>query len=270
MCLPPGESRVDGLAVDVRGAGEPVVLAHAGVIDSRVWDLVLPRLLEAGRQVVRYDARGFGRSARPTRPYSLVDDARRVLDAVGAPAVDWVGLSQGAATGVDLALASPARVRSLALVAPGLSGYAGPPLPGRDARLRAYQAGDARALALEVLRLWGPLSFDDRGRVRDEPASAGVLALADWFLSDPGYEVEEPAAVPRLAEVTVPVLVVVGEQDTERTRTIADLLARAAPGAQLEVLPEADHLLPLRAPDALGALLVSHLARAAAGPPATS
>lgn len=252
-------SVVDGLAVTVQGSGEPVVLAHAGVTDSRVWDEVVPALVAAGRQVVRFDARGYGRSARPTADHSLVADASRVLDALGLARVDWVGLSQGAATGLDLALAAPQRVRSLALVAPGLSGYEGPPLPGRQARLAAYESGDAQALAVEVLRLWGPLSFDEDGQVRDEPASRVVLDHADWFLTDPGHELEEPPAEPRLAEVDVPTLVVVGDADTDETREIARRLARGVRGARLVVLPDADHLLPLRVPQALAALLLEHL-----------
>ena len=256
-----GELLVDGLAVTVQGTGGPVVLAHAGVTDSRVWHEVVPALLADGRQVVRYDARGLGRSARPTAEHSLVADAVQVLDALDLVTVDWVGLSQGAATGVDLALAAPARVRSLALVAPGLSGWQGRPLPGREARLAAYERGDAAALAVEVLRLWGPLSFDERGQVRDEPASRVVLEQAEWFLADPGHERAEPSAVPRLGEVAVPTLVVVGSDDTDETRSIARLLADEVPRARLVVLPDADHLLPLRVPGALSALLVAHLPR---------
>src|SRR6185437_6029175 len=117
----------------------------------------------AGYRVIRYDTRGFGRSDRGTEPFSLVTDALAVLDRAGVDAAHFVGLSQGAATSVDVALAAPARVRSLTLVAPGLSGYQWPRLPGFERRLAAAERDDAHGLALEIARLWAPMSFDAGG-----------------------------------------------------------------------------------------------------------
>src|SRR3712207_5074751 len=86
------------------GTGEPVLLLHAGVTDRRVWDQTVPMLENAGFRAIRYDVRGFGRSAAPTEPHSLVADALAVLTAAGVEAAHFVGLSQGAATSVDTAL----------------------------------------------------------------------------------------------------------------------------------------------------------------------
>jgi 3-oxoadipate enol-lactonase len=95
------------LHIDDEGQGEPVVLAHAGVTDRRIWDAAVPALVAAGYRAIRYDLPGHGLSPRPTRPHSLVADALDVLAATGVESVHWVGLSQGAATGVDVALAHP-------------------------------------------------------------------------------------------------------------------------------------------------------------------
>src|SRR5439155_5460249 len=144
---------------------------------------------------------GYGRSPRPTGPHSLVADALEVLAATGVESVHWVGLSQGAATGVDVALSHPGRIRSLALIAPGISGYDWPDLPGQDDREAAWERGDSAGLAVEILRLWGPMSFDPTGQLRaDDPAAAVVLDQADWFMQDE-EESEEPAAEPRLGEI---------------------------------------------------------------------
>src|SRR5439155_50164 len=48
------------------GSGAPVVLLHGWPVDSRSWEPQLQTLLEAGRRVILYDRRGFGRSSRPT------------------------------------------------------------------------------------------------------------------------------------------------------------------------------------------------------------
>ena len=44
------------------GAGPPIVLLHAAVVDSGVWEPFVPLLTDAGYRTIRYDARGFGRS----------------------------------------------------------------------------------------------------------------------------------------------------------------------------------------------------------------
>src|SRR5687767_4146475 len=126
---------------DETGTGDAVLLLHAGVADRRVWDDVAPALGAAGYRAIRYDVRGMGRSAPPTEPHSLVADALAVLDAAGVDAAHFVGLSQGAATSVDTALTHPGRVRSLTLVAPGLTGYPWPQLPGFARRMAAAEAG---------------------------------------------------------------------------------------------------------------------------------
>jgi 3-oxoadipate enol-lactonase len=244
------------LHAEETGAGEPVLLLHAGVTDSRVWDATAPLLAAAGYRVIRYDARGFGRSAPSERPFSLVGDAIAVLDAAGVPASHLVGLSQGAATSVDLALAAPDRVRTLTLVAPGLSGYEWPRLPGYERRLAAAERGDTHGLALEIARLWAPMSFDD-GEPDDLPSRI-VREQAEAFMADE-LEVEEPSALPRLGEIRVPTLVVLGDRDLDAIEAIGRLLAERIPGARLVTLGPADHLLPLRVPERLHALLVEHL-----------
>ena len=48
------------------GSGQPVVLIHGYPVDSSAWEKQTAALLEAGKRVITYDRRGFGRSSRPT------------------------------------------------------------------------------------------------------------------------------------------------------------------------------------------------------------
>jgi pimeloyl-ACP methyl ester carboxylesterase len=247
--------------IEDEGQGVPVVLAHAGVTDRRIWDAAVPALVAAGNRVIRYDLPGYGLSPRPAQPRSFVSVALDVLTAAAVDSVHWIGLSQGAATGVDLALAHPDRIRSLVLIAPGMSGYEWPELPGRGARLAAWERRDSYGLALEILRLWGPMSFDPTGQLcPEDPAAATVLDQGEWFLQSPsGEEPEEPAAEPRLGEITTPTLIVLGDRDVESIADIGRTYQHGIPGARLVSLAPADHLLPLRVPDQLHALLLDHL-----------
>src|SRR4029453_7733090 len=95
-------------AEHLAGDGVPVVLLHPGVGDSRVWDRVMPVI--DGRRVIRYDVRGYGRSAAPTEEFSLLEDLVAVLDQLGLERVLLVGCSMGGGTALSLALSDPARV----------------------------------------------------------------------------------------------------------------------------------------------------------------
>jgi pimeloyl-ACP methyl ester carboxylesterase len=239
------------------GDGPPVLLLHAGVTDRRVWDPLLAPLA-AGHRVIRCDSRGYGRSPAATGPFSLVADAVAVLDALGVERAHFVGLSQGGATSVDTALAHPDRVRTLTLIAPGLTGFNWPELPGYAERVAAAERGDGRQLARQVLRLWAPLSVGRDGDPLDDLAATMIFDLADRFLLDE-REVEEPSAVDRLGQITAPTLVVLGDRDIDAIAAIGDLLASRIPGARLVTLPGADHILPLRVPQQLAGLLADHL-----------
>lgn len=243
------------LYVEDLGSGEPVLLAHAGVTDSRVWDETAPVLRAAGYRVIRYDAPGYGRSPVPTSPYSLVRLAIEVLDQVGVDSVHWVGLSMGGATGADLAIAAPDRVRTLSLVAPGLSGY--------DWPVYTPPIEDVTG----ILRRWGPMSFDAQGKVIDEPASRVLLEQADWFEAEIDLELEEPSALDRLGEIVAPTLIVLGDRDEYTITEIGNLYATGIPGSRLVTLAGADHLLPLRVPGELNALLLEHFAAPAPNRP---
>jgi pimeloyl-ACP methyl ester carboxylesterase len=262
--MPTSDIDVPGGRLSVEDSGRrsdqhdaPVLLLHAGVSDARMWDATVPLLVAAGFRTIRYDVRGYGRSPAPTEPFSLVADALAVLDGSGVDSAHFVGVSGGAATSVDTALAAPTRVRTLTLVAPGVTGYRWPRLPGYERRMAAAERDDAQELALETARLWAPLSFQEGHLVKDLAATT-VLDQADLYLAEE-MEMEEPDAIPRLGEIGVPTLVVLGDSDVAAITDIGNLLAERIPGARRVVLAGADHILPLRVPERLHELLVEHL-----------
>ena len=69
-------------AEDTGGDGPPLVLMHPGWGDSAIWDPVVG-LLAARYRVIRYDARGYGRSPAPAAPYTQSGDLAAVLDHLG-------------------------------------------------------------------------------------------------------------------------------------------------------------------------------------------
>lgn len=229
-------------ADDTGGPGAPVVLLHPGIGDSRVWDLILPRLA-ARYRLIRYDARGHGASPPATAPYTLLDDLIAVLDHLEVAQATLVGCSQGGASSIDLALAQPERVSALVLVSPGLSGYPLPVGPELDAEFEALaDAGDAEGIAMLALGIWTTGEPDDA-------ALAQLRSAAKAWLANGEYEQEPPAALDRLGEIIAPTVLLVGDQDHPPLIECDEAIAAAIPGCRKIEVPGGDHLLPLRFPD---------------------
>ncbi|MFI6484337.1 alpha/beta fold hydrolase [Nonomuraea sp. NPDC050663] len=239
------------------GRGSPVVLLHGAGMDSRLWDSVVPEL-RRHHDVIRYDARGLGRSAPPDGPFDDLDDLRAVLDHFGLPAAALVGLSMGGETALDFALARPERVTALALVGTSVSGHAWPSDAETDAYGRARREGDAAALAGLELSVWASMGRAAPGgalietMVRDNAERRLVSEHHLAFF--PGREAES-----RLDRITAPTLVLHGDRDHPEIAVIAGRLVAGLPHAHGQVVAGADHYLPLRAPDRLAGLLLAHL-----------
>jgi non-heme chloroperoxidase len=80
------------------GSGEPVVLIHGYPLSGRAWDKQLPVLLEAGRRVITYDRRGFGKSSQPTSGYdydTFAADLAALLNVLDLHDATLVGHSMG-------------------------------------------------------------------------------------------------------------------------------------------------------------------------------
>jgi pimeloyl-ACP methyl ester carboxylesterase len=103
---------------DSQGPGVPVVLGHAFNFDSREFD-ALQRLLGTQVRLIRWDARGFGRTRWDGRPFTLWDvaeDAVGLMDHLGLERAVVGGHSQGGNVALRMAWKHPARVAGLVLL----------------------------------------------------------------------------------------------------------------------------------------------------------
>jgi 3-oxoadipate enol-lactonase len=239
-------------ADDTGGDGLAIVLLHPGWGDSSIWLPVMDTLAPRCR-VIRYDTRGFGKSPAPAAPFSQLGDLAAVLENCGPARVMLVGHSGGGSTAIGLALADPARVRGLLLLAPGVHDY---PWPSDDPYFRQfgklYEAGDRDGLADLGLRTWAAAGADPAARAQIRGAVAAFFRLGD-------YEQPDPPAYSRLGQIRAPAAVVVGDKEYPMVARCAADIATRIVGCQQIPVPGADHLLPLRAP-AMIAELASELA----------
>jgi pimeloyl-ACP methyl ester carboxylesterase len=207
--------------------------------------------------------RPFGESTPPREPYSVPDDVRLLLDHLGIDRAHLMGHSFGGGVAVDFALLYPQRVASLVLVSANPSGF-GLPEDERKAGMAIFAAvknGDEAIVSAWVAHPMWAVSRE-RAALRDELAAITRRNLAPFRMTAPPYRVLTPPAVGRLAEITAPTLVVVGDRDTPGNRKASDLLATQIPAATLRVVPGADHAVPLGWSDALNSATLGFLATA--------
>src|SRR5678815_1925512 len=111
------------LYYEIAGKGEPLVLIHGSFGDRRFWDLQFYDLSKKYK-VLRYDLRGFGRSALPieNEVYRDSDDLDALMDFLGIKKAHVCGLSFGSFVVIDFALSHPDKCLSLIPVGPRVAG----------------------------------------------------------------------------------------------------------------------------------------------------
>lgn len=239
------------LAYDSTGGegGADVLLIHAGVNDRRGWHHVVERLAPRHR-CVAYDRRGYGETTyEHEEGWSPVADAVAVLDAAGLERPVVVACSMGGQVAVDLALAHPDRVAGLVLIGAAVRGAPYPeltegPTAALDARIEAAdEAGDVDEVGRLDAWMWLDGPGAEEGRVRG-PARELFLDMNGRALraEDPGPEAELAPAWPRLGEIAVPTLILVGRLDAEEVQVVDEQAAGLIRGARLRWLDGVAHV----------------------------
>ncbi|HYF63629.1 MAG TPA: alpha/beta hydrolase [Herpetosiphonaceae bacterium] len=255
------------LYYEAAGDGPALVLIHAGIADSRMWDAQFAEFARHCR-VVRYDTRGFGRTQTEAVEFSNREDLAGLLDHLGIERATVVGVSRGGQIAGDFALEFPHRVSGLVTVCAGMSGFDyesvedAAALELDKAIFEAQEAKDwDRAAELDV-RLWVDGPGQPVGRA---PAAARELVRQmtyDNMTRHHGDEkplVLDPPAAGRLDEIRVPTLVIIGALDTRDTVAVADALAEGIPGAQKVVFENAAHVPSLEEPERFNQVLLEFL-----------
>ena len=237
------------LYYEIAGHGQPFVMIHAGVADSRQWNNEFTHFAQNYR-VLRYDFRGYGQSEPVDGEFSHLQDLIALLDHLKFhdPLI-LMGCSMGGGLAMDFALLHPSRVKAIIMVGSGPSGLElDVPAPPKFAEAEAaYEAGDIDLLTELETQIW----FDGDGRnpnqvnptMRQLAYDMNHLALVHDAkkLGKRLPDTENPAA-PRLTELKSPVLIIVGEHDTSYILAASDYMLENIPTVKKVLINDAAHL----------------------------
>ena len=239
--------------------GQPIVFIHGSFGDRRHWDLQFFALSKKYR-VLRYDLRGFGRSANPdtTTIYKDADDLNALMEYLKISKAHICGLSSGSFVVLDFALAYPDKCLSLIPIGPRVAGDETDEYktPATDS-LRA-----AVAVVIDILKtkggkeavdnLWrskNALAVSVRSRnTRDRLLQMGYEYSWWRYLYPNKRQYAFPMAIKKLNEIKIPTLIITAEFDIERCKEVAQLLANKIRGAKLITIKGAGHIMNMDNP----------------------
>jgi 3-oxoadipate enol-lactonase len=254
------------LRYTLHASGKPGVprltLVHSLALDRTVWDGVIAAL-GPDVDVLTYDCRGHGASAKPPGPYStglFADDLHDLLAAVGWPGSFIAGASMGGSVTLQFAASYPEMAEGLALF--DTTAWYGPDAPAswRERGQKALADGLESLIAFQQTR-W----FSDGFRIRhpevcEHFAQVFVANDADAYAATcdmlGNFDLRS-----NLAAIRVPVEIAVGEADYATPPDMARALHAGIAGSHLTIVPSARHLTPIEIPELVAATIQTVFAR---------
>lgn len=248
--------------VHYREAGHPsappLVFCNSLGTDARIWDGVIEQLAPTYR-LISYDKRGHGLSSVPAGPYDITQLSADLLDLVDLLKLDrfaLAGVSIGGLVAQQFALDHPDRLAGLVLcdTLPKFGDAA-----SWSDRVARVAAGGVEAIADMVLLRWFPMELR-QGR------EAEIIGWRNLLLRSPADGYIATCAVlssadltSKVAEITMPALVVCGEQDQSTPLEAVRGFAERLPNARFEAIASAGHLPSIDQPERLAQLIRDYL-----------
>jgi pimeloyl-ACP methyl ester carboxylesterase len=267
-----GYAEVNGtkLYYEMAGQGEPLVFVHGNFGDRRHWDFqFLPLAKEF--KVIRYDVRGYGKSALPKQDesYRDCDDLKALLDYLKIEKAHICGVSMGSGIAVDFALAYPERCLSLIPIGPAPNGFA----------MSEYTTPAIDSIntiigkVFELITTQGPRQATDywwtgdheiRGTVTSQRTLDSLLTMGyrySWwgFLHENKRAWVEPPAIMRLEEIKMPVLIITADHDIQACREIAGKMHERIAGSKLVSMEGAGHVMNMDQPEVFNKILTGFI-----------
>jgi 3-oxoadipate enol-lactonase len=239
-----------------------LVLVHSLALDRSVWDSVVAKLAPKA-EIVTYDCRGHGKSARKPGVYTaelFARDLSELLDHLGWPNATIVGCSMGGCAALAFAQRYPAKTKALGLIDTTASYGSEAPKQFRERAAAAKTKGMAGLIDFQLTR-W----FSDKFRAEHPEL---LKTLSDKFTANDLDCYAASCALlgdadlrAGLGGLKMPVAIVVGEEDYATPIAMAEQLHTAIPQSSMMVIPGGRHLTPIECPDQIAGQIRALLSR---------
>jgi 3-oxoadipate enol-lactonase len=236
-----------------------LVLLHAFPLDQEMWRPQLDALGGVAK-VVTLDLPGFG--AAPGDPGWSVDSAADKVAAAVPGQIVLGGLSMGGYVAMAFARRHADRLTGLIL-----ADTRGDPddAAGKQNRDRlasmTREFGPFKVYEGMIPKVVCDETRERRPRVMEEVRRIAAKQSAEGVIDGLIALRDRPDAMPELALITVPTLIIVGEEDSVTPPQAADAMAREIPGSKVAIIPGAGHLSNLENPEAFNAAVHDFLSR---------
>jgi pimeloyl-ACP methyl ester carboxylesterase len=262
-----GFASINGINMyfETKGEGQPLLLLHAGVADSRMWDRQFEEF-SMTHFVIRCDLRGFGQSGKSSGIFAHYEDIAALLKYLNVEPVSVIGSSFGGYVAIDFVLAYPEMVTALVLAAPALGGYefeSAEMLEFFTAEEEALARSDLVAATELNLKMWvegfnrQPETVSDEIRKRVREMQLNIFSQPE--VADVIEKELVPAAIDQLHKIMIPTLVIVGDKDVAEFQTISKLIAQKIENARHEVISGTAHLPNMEKPEEFNRLVFDFL-----------
>jgi pimeloyl-ACP methyl ester carboxylesterase len=223
------------------GDGPPVLLLHGGLGSSVYWGHQV-RELAKSYSVIVMDTRGHGRSPVMSSSFSyalFAEDVAGLFDMLKIPSLPIVGWSDGAITGLQLAISRPDRVSKLFAFGAN-SSVSG--LKKNGSKSRTFQAYAERCKAEYAQMSPSPGKWPEL-----------LSGLRPMWRGEPKFTKQ------MFGSIKTPTAISDGEYDELIQREDVERMSREIPGARLTILPNVSHFAMLQNPKQFNAALISFL-----------
>jgi len=236
----------------------PVLVLSNGIMMSTASWAFQVESLSRHLRVLTYDCRGMWKSDHPAGPYAMeqhASDLAALLDVLNIPSAHIAGISYGAEISMVFALQHAQRTRSLVVIDgvsqidPLLYGQTYPWLAAAEKQDPAllYQT----SYHMNFSQGWISANKEFLEGSEERYAAINLQSFAELMKSFYALHITD-----RLADISAPTLIIVGEEDLIKGRRYSDILNRNIPNSEYVVVPGAGHALCLEKPDVLNSLLI--------------
>ena len=250
------------LAYSDEGQGPPVVFLHAFPLNRTMWAPQVADLSDRYR-VVTIDLRGHGESDAPMWRYTLdlfADDVHGLLAHLGLARATFVGLSMGGYILFALYRKYPALFQALVLADTRATADTPDAKAARFSMAQiAYRRGASAIADLMLPKLLSPAACEHRTDLRDHVRGIITGNHVSGIAGDLMAMEERPDSTPLSRTISVPTLVIAGEEDLASPPEEVEAMADQIPGATFVRIPRAGHLSNMENPGAFNAALLTFL-----------